>query len=257
MWQSCLGPFLCALLALSRSGGVAACSGHEEVLPVTHRFLRESHSNRSGIVDNGRGGDDDKEPGGIKQGKGYFWLNGKNWTSETQFVQGGGRCRTKPLSPEAQAQHAADLQNFRNRADYDDRRLQAVTNIINVNWVAIAHSNGAGRLTRAQINSQINILNVAFAPQFQFTVKIKRVVDDSLFTCTFNNEGYISQTYGVRNPAVLNLYTCYSPGYLGWSRYPSNGIAGSIWDLAVIAYNSVPGGNLGAYSYGHVSTLNL
>jgi hypothetical protein len=222
-----------------------------------HRFLRESQNDRSdSIVDSGfgRGSGDNGGRGGLHEGKGYFWMNGKNWTSETHFVRGGGRCKTERLSNAQRAQHAADLKNFRDRAGYDDRRLQVVTNTINVNWVVISHTNGAGALTQTQIDSQINVLNAAFKPQFRFAATVKRVVHDDLFTCTFNNEWTISQTYGVRDPTVLNLYTCFPPGYLGWSRYPSGGIAGSVWDLAVVAHNSVPGGNLGVYSYGHVSS---
>jgi hypothetical protein len=260
MLHSDLRHFLRMLLILSWTSGIAACGQEGEPVQEAHRFLRESHSNRSGIDDNGfglRAGDNDGH-GGIHEGKGYFWLNGKNWTSETQFVQGGGRCQTESMSDAVRAQHHADLKSFHDRADNDDglgRRLQ-VTNTILVNWVVISQTNGVGRVTRAQMNSQINVLNAAFAPQFRFQIyKVKRVVNDYLFTCTDKNELTISSNYRIANPAILNLYTCYPPGYLGWAYFPFGGNAGTVWDFSVVAYNSVPGGNLGAYSYGHVSIL--
>jgi hypothetical protein len=248
-----LKSILYALLALS-ARGVAACNDQHDPLEATCRSLRETKTNG---IDHGLSGDS-KGKGGIAEGEGFFIINDKNWASEEQFVSGGGRCQTAPMSDKARAQHAADLKNFRAQADDDDqlrRRLQTTITVY-VNWVVISNTAGVGNLARRQINSQVNILNAAFAPQFRFQVlNVQRIVSNKLFTCTNYTEYEMSSTYRTNNPAVLNLFTCYPPGFLGWSRFPSGGIAGSVWDLAVVAHNTLPGGNLGPYSYGHVSVV--
>jgi hypothetical protein len=250
------------LLALSLRSRVTACGQHDEHNPLerTHRGLRESHKDLSGIIDNGFGPGADRGRDGLEEGNGWFYMNGRNWTSETQFVRGGGRCQTQRLSAEARAQHDADLKNFRSSIDKDDslrRRLQSTTNTVNINWVVISTTSGVGRLTRTMINNQMTVLNKAFWPQFRFVVKVRRVTDDSFFTCTFDNEMAIKTAYRVANATTLNMYTCYSPGYLGWAYYPSGGTAGALHDGIIVAHNSVPGGNLGVYSYGHVSLVVL
>jgi hypothetical protein len=257
-----LKSMLCTLVALWCRCGIAACGDgrhQHEPLQVSHRFLREMKTNRSGIIDDSfsRAGDSNGH-GGIAEGPGFFLLNDKYWTSEEQFVQGGGRCQTARPSDTQRARHNADLKSFRISANNDDQRQRRLQTTITVyiNWVVISHSNGAGTLTEGQMDSQVNVLNSAFAPQFRFQVfNVQRVVDDDLFTCTRENEWVFSQTYRTAHTAVLNLFTCYPPGTLGWSRYPYGGNAGTVWDLVVVAYNSVPGGNLGPYSYGHVSTV--
>jgi hypothetical protein len=262
MAEQHLKSILCTLVALLCRLGIAACGerGHQhDTLEATRRFLRELKTNRSGIVDDAfsRAGDS-KGLGGIAEGPGFFLLNDKYWTSEEQFVQGGGRCQTARPSDAQRARHNADLKSFRisaNNNDQRQRRLQTTITVY-VNWVVISHSNGAGALTQGQMDSQVDVLNAAFAPQFRFQVfNVQRVVDDDLFTCTRANEWVFSQTYRTAHAAVLNFFTCYPPGTLGWSRYPYGGNAGTVWDLVVVAYNTIPGGNLGAYSYGHVSTV--
>jgi hypothetical protein len=249
-----LKSILYALLALSCARGVAACNDQHDPLEATRRSLRETKTNGTTGIDHGLSGDS-KGEGGIVEGEGFFIINDKNWASEEQFVLGGGRCQTQKPSAAQRARHAADLKNFRDD-DGLHRRLQVVTNTIYVNWVVISNTAGAGSLLQWQMDSQVNILNAAFAPHFRFQVyNVQRVVSNKLFTCTNYTEYEMSNDYGARNRAVLNMFTCYPPGFLGWSRYPSGGIAGSVWDLAVVAHNTLPGGNLGPYSYGHVSMV--
>jgi hypothetical protein len=243
MAASCFKAMIYTLLALC---GVAACGDHK----ATHRFLRETPE----MVDHGsRRVSDSQGRGGLIEGPGTFIVNGRNWTSEAQFVQGGGRCQTVRPTEAQRAKYENDLRNFRGSVNAGQRRRlrQAIT--INVNWVVISNNAGDGNLLQWQIDSQINILNAAFAPDFQFVATIRRETNNQLFTCTNFTEYEMSNNYGVRNRAVLNFFTCYPPGFLGWSRFPSGGIAGSVWDLAVVAYNSLPGGNMGPYSHGHVS----
>jgi hypothetical protein len=249
-----LKSILCTLIVLWCTRCVAA-RGYRG----NQNRLRDTKTNRSGFVDYGfsRAGES-KGRGGIVEGPGFFLLNDKNWTSEEQFVLGGGRCQTKRPSDAQRAQHATDLRNFRSSAENKNqrqRRLKVKITVF-VNWVVISHSNGAGALTQEQMDSQVNVLNAAFAPHFRFQIlNIQRVVNNDLFTCTDANELVISQTYRTGDSAVLNFFTCYPPGYLGWSRFPYGGNAGSVWDFVIVAYNTVPGGNLGPYSYGHVSMV--
>jgi hypothetical protein len=141
--------------------------------------------------------------------------------------------------------------------DEPHRQLQE-TFEVPVSIVVFSSSSGIGEVSEQQIDQQFDILNKAYAPNFVFEViNIERVRNTTLFNCDLKNDAPIKTPYHQGGPDTLNLYLC-DPvgGDLGWARFPFANTS-LIYDGIVLNYATLPGGTLGPYNLGDVSTSRL
>jgi hypothetical protein len=220
------------------------------------RFLRESwkSGNSEGIS---RDGDGSATP---------IFVNTHEYANTTDFFTRGGRCSTrKPTDAEWN-------ENTRKRGEWHDRRrkrkgrrpdsdrdLQSSPNTtitVNLNFVVISNTSGAGNLPDATIQNQINVMNAAYAPEFRFQLlntpnsTITRVSNNQWYLCTNRISEQFKLLYRRGGPETLNIYTCALSG-LGFATMPFPS-ANSVNDGIVLAFNSFPGGSIRNYNQGDV-----
>ncbi|HJU44058.1 MAG TPA: zinc metalloprotease, partial [Vicinamibacterales bacterium] len=128
-------------------------------------------------------------------------------------------------------------------------------------WVhVIRNSSGtAGNVTDAQINSQLSVLNNAFAgSQFSFTlIGVSRTNNDAWFTAgpNTNAERAMKTALRVGGSNTLNIYTNnMGGGLLGWATFPSSYASNPVMDGIVVLYSSLPGGSAAPYNLGDTGT---
>jgi hypothetical protein len=141
-----------------------------------------------------------------------------------------------------------------------ERDLQAAipTVNVNVNFVVIQTTAGAGYLSSAQIQRQINAMNQFYWPQFQFrllntpTSMIYYHTSDAHYNCTESLANDFKPLLRKGGADTLNVYICKSPTSLGWATYPWSGASGGR-DGIVIHEGTLPGMYLKSYNEGKVS----
>jgi hypothetical protein len=132
---------------------------------------------------------------------------------------------------------------------------------VHVHRIHDGNGNG-GNVTSSQINSQISVLNNAYASAgWSFTLAS---VDDS------NNSSWYTATDGtsaerqmknalrIGGAADLNLYTNnMGQGLLGWATFPSDYARNPSMDGVVVLYSSLPGGSAAPYNLGDTATHEI
>jgi hypothetical protein len=190
---------------------------------------------------------------------GSFFVSGRRYKSQKDFVDSGGRCSTKKPSDSEWKENVKELKAAEKRLNSDDmehvrRRLQSAPIVVPVNFVIISSSAGEGSISDAELQAQIDVLNKAFAPQFTFQpYNIQRVVNDAFFNGCFQYGYQYKPMYRQGGPETLNLFTCNGGGVLGFANLPSNGGARAANDGVVVSHHTLPGRSQGAYGLGHVS----
>ena len=90
----------------------------------------------------------------------------------------------------------------------------------------ITSSTGAGNISQAMINSQMDVLNAAFAPDFNFTLLgVDRTANDAWYAMTPGTAAEAAAKNALRLGTAqnLNLYTANpGQGLLGWATFPSS-----------------------------------
>jgi len=130
---------------------------------------------------------------------------------------------------------------------------------INVYFHSITNSTGGGAVPTSQINSQIDVLNAAYAKGgWKYTLKSVDV--------TANNDWYVMQpgtaaetdaktTLRKGTAADLNLYSAnIGGGLLGWATFPKDYTSKPKMDGVVVLYSSLPGGTAKSYNLGDTGT---
>ena len=167
----------------------------------------------------------------------------------------GKRCNVQDPSIEEQARVQAEI----------DKRLldpsfminAKAGNVVNIAW-HITTYNGQGNVTDAQIASQLQVLNNAYAGTgFSFaTASIDRVSNRTYFNqCYGAGEKKMKQALAIAPATTLNIYTCNpSQGILGYATFPSSYAESSSMHGVVLLHSSLPGGSAAPYNLGDTAT---
>lgn len=206
-----------------------------------------------------------------------FLLEGNLWSSKQAFLLGGGRCSTRPLSQLEINRVELALLRFRTQRGtrtYATRASGSVT--VPVHFHVIQSTSGAGNVTDAQLQAQIEVMNAAYAgldgpapgqlpaerttantPFRFYLASVERVTNNTWFTMAQNSTAERQCKTALRDgdAAALNIYTA-NPGggLLGWATFPWEYNATSRMDGVVILYSSLPGGSAAPYNRGDTAT---
>jgi hypothetical protein len=143
--------------------------------------------------------------------------------------------------------------------------------VITINFHIIRGASGEGNVTDSQIDSQVQILNSAYAGLgFSFVRGTTDRTNNSYwYTMQLNSNGTAGvaerdcKTYftgfSSNDPTrVLNFYTANpSSGELGWATFPWNLAGDSRVDGVVILHSTLPGGSLFPYNLGDTATHEI
>lgn len=176
-------------------------------------------------------------------------------------------CATPVLSPE---EVEAVERDFRSRLALRDlsKYSTALPAVITVNFHIIMDNNGGGGVTDTQIDSQIWVLNNAYAGLgFEFVRGgVDRTYNTYWHTMTPNTNGtasaaerecknYFTASASNDTSRVLNFYIA-NPGrdLLGWATFPWQRSGDPRRDGVVVKYSSLPDGSLFPYNLGDTGT---
>lgn len=136
----------------------------------------------------------------------------------------------------------------------------AVSATVPVYWHVMTNGT-AGKLTSAQINSQLTVLNNAYASSgFSFTLAgTETTTNSDWFSIAMPRNGGEPRDAKAMKTALhkgstnaLNLYsTTFSDGTLGYAQFPGGNLT---LDGVVFDYRSIPGGSLSPYNEGDTAT---
>jgi hypothetical protein len=164
------------------------------------------------------------------------------------------RCSTKDLS-------TFDLQRVEMTLARARQMRQpfATGGTINVYFHVITSTSGAGNVSDQRINSQMSVLNNAFAPTgWSFNlVGVTRTANNTWYTAGSGStaERQMKQTLRQGGAGTLNIYsTNPGGGLLGWATFPSSYQSNPSYDGVVILHSSTPGGSAAPYNLGDTAT---
>ncbi|WP_406831566.1 zinc metalloprotease [Pedococcus sp. KACC 23699] len=132
---------------------------------------------------------------------------------------------------------------------------------VDVYWHVITNGT-SGKLTTSQINSQLTVLNNAYASSgFSFRLAGSDTTTNAdWYSIAFPASGAepsdakaMKTALHKGTKAALNLYsTTFSDGTLGYAQFPSTN--NTTLDGVVLDYRSIPGGSLSPYNLGDTAT---
>jgi hypothetical protein len=170
---------------------------------------------------------------------------------EAQFRKAAA---AKGLSTNANGKLAPSAGNKRGTAAF-------AATTVDVYWHVITNGT-SGKLTSSQINSQLSVLNNAYASSgFSFRlVGTETTTNADWYSIAFPASGAepsdakaMKTALHKGTKAALNLYsTTFSDGTLGYAQFPSSGSLAL--DGVVLDYRSIPGGSLSPYNLGDTAT---
>ena len=175
----------------------------------------------------------------------------------------GGRARCATVEPDVATRAVVDA---RISAE-DGGRAAAGSITIPVYWHVVNKGSGYsnGDLTDAQIQSQISVLNAAYAGQtggantpFRFTLAgIDRTTNATWYALTQGSTAETQMKTALRQGGknALNVYSV-NPGggLLGWATFPWSYASAPSRDGVVLLYSSLPGGAAAPYDGGDTGT---
>src|SRR5262245_40590139 len=187
-----------------------------------------------------------------------FSFCGQQWVSQEAFIRSGLRCGSD-LQPIQALVMEQDFQSKLGERSWYDQNVTGGT--INVYFHVINRGTGIanGDVPTSQINSQMSVLNAAFAPWgWQFSLAaVDRTTNSSWYTMTPGSTAERQAKQALRRGTAddLNFYTAnIGQGLLGWSTFPSSYAGNPIDDGVVVLFSSLPGGTAVPYDQGDTGT---
>ena len=185
---------------------------------------------------------------------------GGNRTDPHQFTDAQTKAMEAAFAKAAKAKGLS--QDSQGRLVTKDGRLakRTVATSIPVYWHVITNCT-AGKLTTTQINSQLSVLNNAYASAgFSFTLAgTETTTNSDWFSIAMPQNGSEPSDAKAMKTALhkgstnaLNMYsTTFSDGTLGYAQFPGGNLT---LDCVVLDYRSLPGGTLSPYNEGDTGT---
>lgn len=183
-----------------------------------------------------------------------------------EAIAAGRACGVPNLSPEALA--AIELETAQRLAAQPAAIDAATVMVIPVAFHVFRASNGIeGHLSQATIESQIDVINNAYAPYgISFVLEIITYTNnDTWFNMDYDQPSIeeAAKTYiqslgpanGFSTSTHLNIYTIKEPGnILGWATFPWDLASFPILDGVVIDFRTLPGGAFTYFNEGDTLT---
>jgi len=184
-----------------------------------------------------------------------------NFNAKSPLIVKDGRFCATDHNPEKVAATESD---FAARLETAQRNGEVTTEatggVINVYFHVVNKGAGVanGDITDAMVDSQMNVLNAAFA--------VSGWSFNRVSTTHTTNATWYNGCYGTSESAMksalrqgsaddLNIYTCNpSNGILGYATFPSSYNSAPSKDGVVLLYSSLPGGTAAPYNLGDTGT---
>lgn len=181
-------------------------------------------------------------------------VNGIAYDTHTEYFKSSdfdGGCRAVDPTPEEVLLTSEVVEEYKNR----DYVVSATKNIPTI-WHTIYGDNEVGLLTDVEIAASMDVINAAFAPDFQFTLtKNQQINNRDWFNLDVDQDWQYKEDLHEGNCGTLNVYSL-NPGggLLGWATFPTGCEGDNDNDGVVILHSSVPGGASSPYNEGDTLT---
>ena len=178
------------------------------------------------------------------------------------------RCATKDHDEKEREQVTQENSRFKKALAASGQEVERAPGSVTVPvyFHVIRSGSGAGDVTNAEINAQIDVLNDAYSGQvgggantpFRFTlVGVDRTNNEAWYTMGYGSQEEKAAKAALRKGGAetLNIYTAnLGGGLLGWATFPSDYRKHPSQDGVVILNESVPGGSAVPYNLGDTAT---
>jgi hypothetical protein len=188
-----------------------------------------------------------------------FTLGDVEYVNQRAFVDAGKRCGAH-MSPERMEATEKDFQTkFAALTAANGGIAPLADRTFNTYVHVITSSTGQGAVTSSQIQSQINVLNAAFASMgFSFNlVEVTTTANSTWYTAGPGTAAQSAMKNALRRggKADLNIYcNNIGGGLLGYATFPSSYNSNPKDDGVVLLSASLPGGNAAPYNLGDTGT---
>jgi len=184
-----------------------------------------------------------------------FVVGSMSFKSIGEFASSGSRCRTKDPTPEEEeASQQVVLAWKRNNADGRNRKLQAI--VIPTYIHVITSIDGDGNIDDSKLTEQMNVINEAFSPEFQFDLKETQRHSSAEYRWYGDaDESYKAETRVGRKETLNIWFNNINGGTLGYATFPQGNFR--VDDGVVCLTGTVPGGNAAPYNEGDTLTHEI
>ena len=191
-----------------------------------------------------------------------FVIEGYSFISQEDFILAGKRCAAPHVDDEKAAEVDRFIFEHRNntqKGSAGGAASAARGGAINVYVHVISNSAGAGNVSDAQINEQLNILQAAYAGGgWSFNrIATTRTVNNTWYTMAYGSTAESQAKNALRQGTAddLNIYIAgIGGGLLGWATFPWDYTAKPKMDGVVVLNASLPGGSAAPYNLGDTGT---
>ena len=158
-----------------------------------------------------------------------------------------------------------DTERFTGGPDGQKTPGKPTAGTIPVYFHVVYASNGTGNVSQADVEEQIDVLNITFGGMttgydtgFRFRLAgVDRTQNNAWFAqATFEDEVAMKSALKVGGSAALNIYSTSGGGFLGWAYYPqiTSSNQFGVLDGVVINFGSMPNGPIANYNLGYTAT---